>query len=63
MLNHVEEELGYPLVTRIRGGSTGSGSVLTQKGRKLMESYDEFSAQLEQTAQELYKKYFSSLQS
>ena len=63
MLNHVEEELGYPLVTRIRGGSTGSGSVLTQKGRKLMESYDQFSAQLEQTAQELYQKYFSSLHS
>ena len=63
MLNHVEKELGYPLVTRIRGGSTGSGSVLTQKGRKLMESYDEFSAQLEQTAQELYQKYFSSLHS
>ena len=63
MLNHVEEELGYPLVTRIRGGSTGSGSVLTQKGRKLMESYDAFSAHLEQTAQELYQKYFSSLRS
>ena len=58
MLNHVEDELGYPLVTRIRGGSTGSGSVLTQKGRTLMESYDQFAEQLELTAQELYKKYF-----
>lgn len=61
MLNHVEEELGYPLVTRIRGGSTGSGSVLTQKGRKLMESYDQFSEHLNQRAKELYKRYFSEI--
>ena len=61
MLNHVEDELGYPLVTRIRGGSTGSGSVLTEKGRALMGAYDQFSEHLNQTARELYEKIFSPL--
>ena len=61
MLNHVEDELGYPLVTRIRGGSTGSGSVLTGKGRALMVAYDQFSEHLNQTAKELYVQIFSSL--
>ncbi len=61
MLNHVEDELGFPLVKRIRGGTTGSGSVLTEKGRALMEAYDQFSEQLNQTAKELHGFYFSEI--
>ena len=59
MLNRVEDELGYPLVTRIRGGSSGSGSVLTEKGRALMMAYDQFSEAVTQTAQSLYRQMFS----
>lgn len=58
MLNHVEDELGFPLVTRIRGGSTGSGSVLTEKGKALMEAYDHFSEHLNNEARNLYSKIF-----
>ena len=61
MLNRVEDELGYPLVIRIRGGSSGSGSVLTEKGRVLMEAYDQFSDHLNQTARELYEQIFPPL--
>ena len=61
MLNRVEDELGFPLVTRIRGGSTGSGSVLTEKGRALMEAYDDFSEHLNQEARELYSKIFDPI--
>lgn len=61
MLNHVEDSLGYPLVTRIRGGSTGSGSILTEKGKLLMEAYDRFSEQLKQEAQALYTEFFAEL--
>ena len=61
MLNRVEDELGFPLVTRIRGGSTGSGSVLTEKGRALMRAYDLFSEHLNLAAEELYKQFFSPL--
>lgn len=61
MLNHAEDELGYPLVTRIRGGSTGSGSILTEKGRVLMNAYDQFSEQLNRSAKELYGKFFAVL--
>ena len=61
LLNQVEDELGFPLVTRIRGGSTGSGSVLTEKGRALMDAYDRYVQQLNQEAQNLFKAYFSAL--
>ena len=59
MLNRVEDELGFPLVTRIRGGSTGSGSVLTEKGRALMDAYDRFSQRLNREASLLYSEFFS----
>lgn len=61
MLNHVEEELGFPLVKRIRGGSAGSGSVLTEKGRALMHAYDRFSAHMDQTVKELYQEFLAPL--
>ena len=61
MLNRGEDELGFPLVTRIRGGSTGSGSVLTEKGRALMRAYDQFSEHMNLAAKELYEQFFAPL--
>jgi len=61
MLNRAEDDLGYPLVIRIRGGSTGSGSVLTEKGRALMDAYDQFAEHLNREAAALYSEYFPSM--
>lgn len=58
MLNHVEESLGFPLIVRNRGGSSGNGTVLTDKGRQLMDAYDRFSERLNQQAQQLYRQMF-----
>lgn len=59
MLNRVEEELGFPLVIRIRGGAKGSGSVLTEKGKQLMIAYDRFAGHLSTEAKNLYSRYFA----
>ena len=61
MLNRVEDELGFPLVNRIRGGASGSGSVLTERGSYLMNAYDRFSEDLGKTAKVLYDKFFGNL--
>ena len=61
MLNHVEDTLGFPLIERIRGGSTGSGSVLTKKGKALMDAYDQFSEELNKETKALYGKIFADL--
>ena len=62
MLNRVEDALGFPLVERIRGGSTGSGSVLTKKGKQLMDAYDQFSEHLNREARQLYSRLFESIE-
>jgi molybdate transport repressor ModE-like protein len=59
MLNHVEDELGFPLVMRNRGGASGTGTVLTEKGKRLMDAYDQFAAQMKKEADQLYSGFFS----
>lgn len=58
MLNHVEEELGFPLVMRNRGGAGGTGTVLTEKGKRLMEAYDQFAGRMKKEADLLYSGFF-----
>lgn len=60
MLNRVEDELGFPLVTRNRGGASGSGSALTEKGKLLMQTYDRFAEHLNKEAHTLYETFFTS---
>lgn len=60
MLNRVEEELGFPLVVRNRGGASGTGSVLTEKGKALMDAYDHFSEHLNREARTLYNRIFET---
>ena len=61
MLNHVEEELGFPLVMRNRGGASGTGTVLTEKGKRLMDAYDQFAARMKKEAALLHSEIFSDL--
>lgn len=61
MLNRVEDELGFPLITRNRGGAGGSGSGLTPNGRLLMEAYDRFSEHLNREARRLYTLLFEPI--
>lgn len=58
MLNHVEEELGFPLVMRNRGGASGTGTILTEKGKRLMDAYDQFTARMKKEADLLYSGFF-----
>ena len=61
MLNHVEDELGFPLVMRNRGGASGTGTILTEKGKRLMDAYDQFAARMKKEADLLYNGFFASL--
>ena len=57
-LNHMEEELGYPLVERFPGGSSGGGSALTNEGRRLLHAYQQYQESLRHVAEELFRELF-----
>lgn len=58
-LNAMEQEIGYSLTERYPGGTSGGGTQLSEKGRKLLKAYQEFSEELKQTAETLFYKKFT----
>ncbi len=57
-LNHIEKELGYPLVARQPGGASGGGSSLTDKGRKLLDAYQEYRDRVRELSRQLFSELF-----
>ncbi len=57
-LNHMEQELGYPLVERFPGGSSGGGSALTREGRQLLHAYQQYQESLRRVAEDLFRELF-----
>lgn len=59
LLNQIEKELGYPLVERYPGGTSGGGSALTVKGKRLLTAYQTYREKLQDTAKSLFSEVFS----
>ena len=57
MLNSAEDELGYPLLLRNKGGPSGAGSFLTQKGEELVSAYEQFESAAKENMEKLYNTY------
>ncbi len=58
MLKTIEQQLGYPAVTRWTGGIGGGGSVLTDEGKQLIETYETMKEELDDFARDLFVKHF-----
>lgn len=61
MLNSAEEDIGYSLIERNKGGASGAGSMLTEKGGRLLKAYCDFNRRLSAEAKSLYADYFENL--
>mgnify|MGYP003244596123 CR=1 FL=1 len=57
----LESQLSYTLIERTQGGAGGSQSLLTPKGKLLLERYLEYEKQLKKQANELYEDYFGGI--
>ncbi len=57
----LESQLNYPLIERSQGGAGGSTSVLTDRGRLLLERYTAYEKTLREQANDLYESYFGGL--
>jgi molybdenum cofactor cytidylyltransferase len=59
LLNTMEKELGYHLVDRFTGGTTGGGSSLTPKGRRLLTAYQTYREEVGNFAREIFDRIFT----
>ena len=61
IIRRLEGQLNYSLVERSQGGSHGSSSVLTEKGKLLLDRYNAYSKRFKEQANELYGEYFAEI--
>ena len=61
IIRTLESQLDHPLIERSQGGAGGSTSVLTDRGRELLERYIAYEQALKDRAGELYTQYFGGL--
>jgi len=61
LLDSAEEALGYPLVLRNKGGPSGCGTLLTEKGRALLQAYQQFESAAREQMEQLYSTYLGSV--
>ena len=61
LLNSAEDSLGYPLILRNKGGPSGSGSLLTEKGSALLAASEQFESAARENLEKLYHTYFENL--
>jgi len=61
IIRTLESQLNYTLIERSQGGAGGSTSVLTDRGRLLLERYRAYEKALKEQAKLLYEDYFRGL--
>lgn len=58
MINHLEMELGYQVVTRRQGGSHGGSTFLTEQGTAFLLTYQQYEENVFNFAQEQFQSLF-----
>lgn len=58
LIRTIEGRLGFPLIHRRAGGSSGGGSEVTPEGRRLMEAYQSFREEAREAMEKLFAKHF-----
>lgn len=58
LLRQAERAVGEPLTDRVAGGKDGGGSVLTRKGKELVETYEDYRQRCLQANEAIYSQIF-----
>jgi molybdate transport system regulatory protein len=57
-VNTCEDKLGFALIERQTGGTSGGGSRLTVKGKNFIKRYERFRNDVREGLEKTYKKHF-----
>lgn len=58
LIRAAEEDLGFTLIAKKKGGSTRAGSVLTPEGEWLLTQFEQFEAAVHNSVDQLFQEYF-----
>lgn len=58
-LREIETHLGFPIVTKLRGGSLGGMTTLNEDGKKLISAYKVFLAEIEDKMRDSAKRFWA----
>lgn len=61
-LKAIEEELGFPLLQKSRGGKDGGQTQLTPEGEKLVAAFDRLHGQADKFMDQLFQDFRNELQ-
>jgi len=61
LIQSIEGRLGFSLIERQVGGTSGGGSTVTPEGRMLMVRYKAFREELTVVLEQLYEKHFGQM--
>ena len=59
LIRTMEQRLGFHLIERQVGGSSGGGSWITPEGKDLMARYEQFRKDVERSLNRVYEKHFT----
>lgn len=60
LLNHMERELGFPVVKRQHGGKAGGKTYLSEEGREFLHRYLNFEDSIKQFAKKRFQELFNN---
>lgn len=60
MIKRLEEQMGCAITRRQAGGTGGGGSVLTETGAQLVDSYERMTAEIRDFAEAAFERYMGN---
>ena len=60
-LKKIEEQLGFQLLGKSRGGKDGGTSTLTPEGKRLVEAFDNFHTRVDGVIQMAFKEFIHEI--
>jgi len=61
IIRSVENELGFPLVIKQRGGSEGGHTQMSPEGKDLLNAYRELTIQFDSSVHDITRKFFRKI--
>lgn len=60
-LKKIEQQLGFPLLNRVRGGKEGGASELSDQGKKLVQAFDRFHQDVDEKISHAFEEFRSNM--